>query len=154
MPLGSGLNFRLRSFVASPRTTLAQSGARYVLTAPFARGDKYKNFKSATSEGLTFTDVSYKRIDAGFDSRCSFVAVAYNPAIASAVPTMSEIFTRPTWAEISRTALQHNYATVRDYVAPGATVCAVVKANAYGHGALECALAFQAEGANWFGVST
>jgi alanine racemase len=62
--------------------------------------------------------------------------------------------TRPTWAEISRTALQHNYATVRDYVAPGATVCAVVKADAYGHGAAECALAFQQERAKWFGVST
>src|SRR5262249_18707225 len=48
----------------------------------------------------------------------------------------------------------HNYATVRDYVAPGATVCAVVKADAYGHGAVECALAFQQEGAKWFGVST
>jgi alanine racemase len=67
---------------------------------------------------------------------------------------MSTSITRPTWAEISRTALQHNYATVRDYVAPGATVCAVVKADAYGHGAVECALAFQQEGAKWFGVST
>jgi alanine racemase len=67
---------------------------------------------------------------------------------------MSTRITRPTWAEISRTALQHNYATVRDYVAPGATVCAVVKADAYGHGAVDCALAFQQEGAKWFGVST
>jgi alanine racemase len=67
---------------------------------------------------------------------------------------MSTRITRPTWAEISRTTLQHNYATVRDYVAPGATVCAVVKADAYGHGAVDCALAFQQEGAKWFGVST
>jgi alanine racemase len=67
---------------------------------------------------------------------------------------MSNRITRPTWAEISRTALQHNYATVRDYVAPNATVCAVVKADAYGHGAVECALAFQQERAKWFGVST
>jgi alanine racemase len=66
----------------------------------------------------------------------------------------SELVTRPTWVEVSRTALQHNYATIRDYVAPEAVVCAVVKANAYGHGAIECALAFQQEGAKWFGVST
>lgn len=73
----------------------------------------------------------------------------------AAVPSMaSELITRPTWVEISRTALQHNYATVRDFVAPNATVCAVVKANAYGHGAVACALAFQQEGAKWFGVST
>jgi alanine racemase len=61
---------------------------------------------------------------------------------------------RPTWAEISATALQHNYATIRDYVAPEAAVCAVVKANAYGHGLLDCALALQAEGAKTFGVTS
>jgi alanine racemase len=67
---------------------------------------------------------------------------------------MNPRLTRPTWVEVSKTALQHNFATLRDYVAPGATVCAVVKANAYGHGAIECAQAFQQEGAKWFGVST
>ncbi len=63
------------------------------------------------------------------------------------------MLTRPTWAEISLTALQHNFATIRGYVAPEATVCAVVKADAYGHGAEECALAMQSEGAKWFGVT-
>src|SRR6266446_6269269 len=60
---------------------------------------------------------------------------------------------RPTWAEISLTALRHNFRTVLDYVAPNATVCAVVKADAYGHGAAECAKALEAEGATWFGVT-
>ncbi|MBI2682563.1 MAG: alanine racemase [Acidobacteriales bacterium] len=61
---------------------------------------------------------------------------------------------RPTWAEISLTNLQHNFATIRDYVAPNATVCAIVKANAYGHGAAPCAKALQKEGAKWFGVTS
>jgi alanine racemase len=61
---------------------------------------------------------------------------------------------RPTWAEISLTALRHNYATLRDYVAPDAAVCAVVKANAYGHGAPQCAKALQTEGAKWFAVTS
>ncbi|HUS20281.1 MAG TPA: alanine racemase [Terriglobales bacterium] len=61
---------------------------------------------------------------------------------------------RPTWAEVSLTALQHNYSTVRDYVAPDALVCAVVKANAYGHGAPACAQALQKEGAKWFAVTS
>ncbi|MCU1284912.1 MAG: alanine racemase [Acidobacteriales bacterium] len=60
--------------------------------------------------------------------------------------------TRRTWAEISVTALQHNYATIRDFVTPAA-VCAVVKANAYGHGGAECARALQKEGAKWFAVT-
>src|SRR3954470_6431334 len=61
---------------------------------------------------------------------------------------------RPTWAEISLTALRHNFRTILDFVAPNATVCAVVKADAYGHGAVECAKALESEGATWFGVTS
>lgn len=61
---------------------------------------------------------------------------------------------RPTWAEVSLTALCHNYRTIQQYVSPSATVCAVVKADAYGHGAVRCALALEGEGATWFGVSS
>jgi len=61
---------------------------------------------------------------------------------------------RPTWAEVSLTALRHNFRTVQQYVAPKATVCAVVKADAYGHGAVECAHAMEREGAVWFGVTS
>ncbi len=62
--------------------------------------------------------------------------------------------TRPTWAEVSLSALRQNYRTVAKYVGSGVTVCAVVKAYAYGHGAVECARAFEEEGANWLGVTS
>jgi alanine racemase len=61
--------------------------------------------------------------------------------------------TRPTWAEVDLSALRHNYRTLASHVAPKASICAVMKCDAYGHGALECALAFEAEGAQWFGVT-
>ncbi|MGH9492979.1 MAG: alanine racemase [Terriglobales bacterium] len=61
---------------------------------------------------------------------------------------------RPTWAEISLPALRHNFRTLQQFVAPEATVCAVVKADAYGHGAVECARVFEKEGATWFGVTS
>lgn len=61
---------------------------------------------------------------------------------------------RPTWAEVSLPALRQNFRTIRDLVAPAATVCAVVKAHAYGHGAVECARALEQEGAQWFGVTS
>jgi alanine racemase len=61
--------------------------------------------------------------------------------------------TRPTWAEVSLPALVHNFALIRDFVAPQATVCAVVKCDAYGHGAVQCARALQSAGAKWFGVT-
>src|SRR3989442_4161422 len=62
--------------------------------------------------------------------------------------------TRPTWAEVSLSALRLNYRTVRDYVGRGVTICAVVKAHGYGHGAVECAKALEQEGATWLGVTS
>jgi alanine racemase len=61
---------------------------------------------------------------------------------------------RPTWAEISLSALCGNFHTVQSHVGPRVTVCAVIKADAYGHGATPCALALEAAGAKWFGVTT
>jgi alanine racemase len=61
---------------------------------------------------------------------------------------------RPTWAEISLPTLRHNFRTLQQYVAPNATICAVVKADAYGHGAVECARCLEKEGATWFGVTS
>lgn len=42
---------------------------------------------------------------------------------------------RPAWAEISRSAIRHNVAALRAVVGEAA-ICAVVKANGYGHGAV------------------
>ncbi len=62
--------------------------------------------------------------------------------------------TRPTWAEVSLATLRQNFRTVVKHTGPGVTVCGVVKADAYGHGAAECARALQAEGAKWMGVTS
>jgi len=43
---------------------------------------------------------------------------------------------------------------VQKHVGASVTVCAVVKADAYGHGALECSKALEAEGAKWLGVTS
>jgi alanine racemase len=60
---------------------------------------------------------------------------------------------RPTWAEIDLDALASNFRRVRERVGPGVHVMAVVKANAYGHGAKACARRLAAEGADWFAVA-
>jgi alanine racemase len=60
---------------------------------------------------------------------------------------------RPTWAEIDLDALASNFHRVRERVSPGVKVMAVVKANAYGHGAVRCAQRLAAEGADWFAVA-
>lgn len=60
---------------------------------------------------------------------------------------------RPTWAEIDLNALAHNLGLIRDRVGPDMKILAAVKANAYGHGAVECARRLEAEGVDWFGVA-
>lgn len=61
--------------------------------------------------------------------------------------------TRPTWAEISRGKLLHNYHVLRRLLGSETELLAVVKANAYGHGMETCARALAADGARWFGVT-
>jgi alanine racemase len=58
-----------------------------------------------------------------------------------------------TWAEVSLRALGENFHAVQKHVGKGVAVCAVVKADGYGHGAVECARALEAEGARWLGVT-
>jgi alanine racemase len=62
--------------------------------------------------------------------------------------------TRPTWAQVSLANLRYNFGTVQRHIGVGITVCAVVKADAYGHGATECARALEEEGARWLGVTS
>ena len=58
------------------------------------------------------------------------------------------------WIEVNPGALKHNLAEVRAVVGPAVKVMAVVKANAYGHGAVEAARAFVEAGADYLGVTT
>ncbi|MGI6254270.1 MAG: alanine racemase [Acutalibacter sp.] len=65
---------------------------------------------------------------------------------------MKEILRR-TWAEIDLDALAQDFAAVRSAANENALVCCVVKADAYGHGAVRMAREFEALGADWFAVS-
>ena len=58
-----------------------------------------------------------------------------------------------TWAEVSLATLRDNFRVVQQHVGPDVAICAVVKADGYGHGATECALALEAEGSPWLGVT-
>ncbi len=64
-----------------------------------------------------------------------------------------EPYYRPTWAEISLDALRHNLAAIRAALPEGCRLMASVKANAYGHGAVEVAKAAEAFGVDYLGVA-
>ena len=60
---------------------------------------------------------------------------------------------RPTWAEIHLDNLAFNFHSVKNRIGAGVKYMAVVKADAYGHGAIECARRLEAEDVDWFGVA-
>ena len=74
--------------------------------------------------------------------------------MATTAEILSRTATRPTWADVSLTTLRQNFRTVQKHVGASVTICAVVKADAYGHGAVECSRALEAEGARWLGVTS
>lgn len=61
---------------------------------------------------------------------------------------------RPTWAELSQSALSQNLRLLRGIVGRRSEVLAVVKADAYGHGAVAVAEQLQGQGVDAFGVAT
>ncbi len=61
---------------------------------------------------------------------------------------------RPTAAVIDLDILRQNFTEAREIVGPDVRIMAMVKADAYGHGAIECARSLEQLGADWFGVAT
>src|ERR1700674_3524809 len=59
-----------------------------------------------------------------------------------------------SWVEVSLGQIRANYRAVRAVVGAGVDVMAVVKADAYRHGAAEVSRALEAEGASWLAVSS
>ena len=59
---------------------------------------------------------------------------------------------RATYAEIDLSAFRNNLRALRSSLSPTVKIMAVVKADAYGHGAVPCANAALDEGADWLGV--
>lgn len=57
-----------------------------------------------------------------------------------------------SWVDVDLDAIAHNVAALRD-ITEGAELCAVVKANGYGHGAFEVADTALRAGASWLAVA-
>ena len=84
-------------------------------------------------------------------------------SIFTSMPNKVQFEGRPVWAEVDLRALAHNLRSIRRRLATGRKsagsrskppqVLAVVKANAYGHGAVPVARALAKSGADWFGVT-
>ena len=60
---------------------------------------------------------------------------------------------RRCWAEIDLDQMEKNYHALRGKLAPETLMMGIVKADAYGHGAVQSATLLAQLGVNWFGVS-
>ena len=76
------------------------------------------------------------------------------PLKAEDVASIPEYDRRWCWMEVDRSAIQHNVFQTKKQLGPRTRLLAVVKADAYGHGALEVAKAATAAGATYLAVAT
>ncbi len=63
------------------------------------------------------------------------------------------LFLHRTWADINLDNIEHNFNLIKEKVSKSTKIMAVVKADAYGHGAKILAKLFDNLGADWFAVS-
>ncbi len=61
---------------------------------------------------------------------------------------------RPVWAEIDLTAIEHNCKLIKGLLKSSTELMAIIKADAYGHGAAPVARRALSSGAAWLGVSS
>lgn len=70
------------------------------------------------------------------------------------MPSSKEPATRWAWVEIDQGALRRNTRAFKNLLGYGKRLCCVAKADAYGHGAVQCAKIMHATGADMFAVAT
>jgi alanine racemase len=69
-------------------------------------------------------------------------------------PSLTWLQRERAWVEIDRAALQHNVRQLKRWVGDRVELLAVIKADAYGHGAVTVARSVLAAGAEWLAVAT
>nr|WP_165173329.1 alanine racemase [Adlercreutzia sp. ZJ242] len=84
-------------------------------------------------------------------SEAEGAAPSFDPDKLATIP---ETDRRWAWVEIDLAAIRHNAMAVKSRLARGCRLMAVVKADAYGHGAVRCAKTALNSGAEYLGVAT
>ena len=61
---------------------------------------------------------------------------------------------RPVWAEINLSNFDYNVKQIRAKIGPDREFIGVIKADAYGHGAIQCAQVLRENGVKTFAIAT
>lgn len=97
------------------------------------------------------------KVAPGFDqfvNRIEFNGVTDNRFDLEAIASIPPQDRRWAWVQVDRGAIRHNLMAIRGHIGPGPRIMAVVKADGYGHGAVECAKTALNSGADYLGVAT
>ncbi len=118
---------------------------------------------SALRDGIHLTERDIVLIKGGTSTRMEQITreLLAEPEDAALLPRSTELdhfkpaasSLRPSWVEIDLGALAHNVAAVKAMVGPKVTLFAVVKADAYGHGAVAVARTALQNGASCLAVA-
>jgi alanine racemase len=73
---------------------------------------------------------------------------------AIAPPQPIALLRQRAWVELDLDALRHNVRQLKGWTGPDVELMAIVKADAYGHGAIAVAQAARSAGADWLAVAT
>ena len=105
--------------------------------------------KKEKSQSVSFENPDDEQLS--FDSELE-------PAVNNAAPLPKHFsrgnVLRGAWVEVDTEAIRHNIKLAKQAIGYKKQLCAVVKADAYGHGAIECAKIAIEEGADYLAVAT
>lgn len=101
-----------------------------------------------TGFGRKNSNFQYSR---SHDDAQARAAAPFDQDRVDAIDPMSR---RWAWIEIDLSAIRHNVTEARRHMRPGCKLCAVVKADAYGHGAVRVARTALSSGADMLAVAT
>lgn len=101
-----------------------------------------------------FTGFSKMGSDFKYSKAASNAVGGEESFTAEELEGIPEYARRWAWVEIDTKAIQHNTMTIKRRLRPECKLMAIVKADAYGHGAVQCARAALMAGAEALGIAT
>jgi alanine racemase len=108
----------------------------------------------ATRSAMTPEEEYIGRFQPWRTGRATSVCPSASIAWRQGMRAVKQNHTRPIWAEISASRLRANFNILQETAGESVEILAVIKADAYGHGATECAPVLAAAGARWLGVTS
>ena len=160
----TGFGRRDPGFVsASQAMRQAETEARMARSDPSSTARLAHEARAANAQALSQATADLGRVGGAWGAPASQTGVlrftrggaggatAFDPDKLALIPPVER---RWSWVEIDLNAIRHNATAVKRRLAPGTRLMAVVKADAYGHGAVQCAKTALNSGAEYLGVAT